>query len=396
MAGLYQSRRFRFEIQVRVQGRWRIEAMIDDQRDGKWFGKTDFDALERNAIGQANALLAGGRVEAVRVIRERARGDGFTTQTQVFEKAAPAEREKPLSVGRVEGTVEPCHSPVELYARPSCRVMGIVLRGFLDKFTITPLELLHHPPYMRKLSDNHAPVLQAAMHQVASLQTAGDAPLKARLARLQELIDAAERRAREALAERKLPVLEGNDLARLDARLQARFGGADARFWLCTVLTRALQGSSSYFGKLFVLLPCLQPTLSNELRGLVDEWAACCADSSQFIMDVLGPRGNLAAALVALADLADGKLAGASPDAAPLSAAFARGDLPLAADSLWERIERELGRGKPLCRDGDRAEWDLTLKLSDKLVPRAPDGRRSGCEAAINRRLDRLREAQVA
>jgi hypothetical protein len=395
MTAFYQSRRFRYEIQGRIAGRWRIEATVEDQRDGKWFGKLDLEELERNAISRANSLLASGRYEAVKVIRERSRGGDVVTATPIFEKVAPADRERPLSIGRVEGAVEPCQELVELYSRRACRVIGVVLRSFLDRLMITPLELLHLPAYMRKLTDTNNALLQAALHHVATMQTAGEAAMKARVSHLQSLIDAAERRAREGLAERKLPVLENHDLARLQARLEARFGNADSRFWVCAVLTRMLQGTNSYLGKALLLLPCLDKPLPNELREFIDEWIAGCADSSQFVMDALGRRDNLAGALMALADLAEGKLEDVSPDAAPLVAALARGDLPLTAETFWERIERELQRGRPLGRDDAKAEWALVLRISDHLVPRVPASRRDVCEAAVARRLDRLREDAV-
>jgi hypothetical protein len=397
MTAFYQSRRLRYEIQIRREGRWRIDSVVEDGRDeqGRFDGR-DFEDLEKNIIGRANSILAVKGNEAVRVMRERLRGDGFSTSKEIYQKEAARDRDTAIGVGRLEDAAPNCANLADLYGRPACRAMNVVLRGFFDKLVITPLELLHMPAYARKLSDNNT-LLQGAIHQVAAAQTgAAETALKARVGRLQALVDAAERRARESQAERKLPVLEGADLNRLALRMEARFGAEQHRFWVNVALARSLQGTSSFFAKVVFLLPCLDRPLPDALRRLVDEWVAGCFESPSLVMDLLGQRENLALALTALADLADGRLANVSSEAAGLVQALGRGALPMTAECIWERVERELRRGRPLCRNDSTQEWATVLRLSDALVPRCPAERRKSVEEALNRRLQRLQEEDAA
>jgi hypothetical protein len=65
----------------------------------------------------------------------------------------------------------------------------------------------------------------------------------------------------------------------------------------------------------------------------------------------------------------------------------------LTAEGLWERVLRELGRGRPLSRSDERQEWGLLLKLSDHLVAHCPAECRTAIEEAVKLRLRRLRDA---
>src|SRR4051794_29001393 len=98
MAEFFNGRRLRYEIYVLAEGRWRIEHVIDDERDQRGrFDRLDFEETEKNALGHAASLLASGKFQAVRVVRERRRPDGFATSSEIFRKEATVEHEAPLS-----------------------------------------------------------------------------------------------------------------------------------------------------------------------------------------------------------------------------------------------------------------------------------------------------------
>ena len=311
MAEFFEARRLRYEIHLMIEGRWRIETVIDDGREhvARRFDKRDFEEKEKQVVEQANALLAGGQVQAVKVMRERMRADGFSTVAEIFSKRATNEpTEAPLTVGTYEGPAPLCETVEALCGRDGYRIVGVLLRSFLDKLQITPIELFHHQPYLRKLNDNYA-LVQGAVHQIARLQVkshGGDQ--KTRAAALLKLVDQVDKRARDAMAERKLPVLEGGDLARLSARIEARLGERELGFYTLVAVTRALQGGPSAFGKLETVLQWLKPDLAEAHRELIDQYAACCLDNPVVVKDLLGHRENLAAALGGLADLARGVL----------------------------------------------------------------------------------------
>src|SRR4051812_18557983 len=119
MAEFFDGRRLRYEIYVLLEGRWRIEQVIDDGRDARGrFDRLDFEETEKNVVGQAMSLLATNKFQAVRVMRERRREDGFATTSEIFRKEATVERDAPLSIGRWDGPVERCATSEDLSRRP--------------------------------------------------------------------------------------------------------------------------------------------------------------------------------------------------------------------------------------------------------------------------------------
>jgi hypothetical protein len=396
MAEFFESRRLRYEIHKLCEKRWQIAEVVGDGREERAgnYRRSDFEELERTVLGQANALLAGGDVQAVRVLRERMREDGFTTTSEIFFREAGGRGEAPITVSRYDGAVAVCRAPVDLYSRDACKAIGILLRGYCDRHYILPLELLHFHPYIRKLNDSFS-LIQGAIHQAATAQakaTAGD--VKERAHALHGLIEAVEGKARDALAEKRLPTIEGGDIGRFLERMMARYEGEQLRFFTMVAVARHFQGAQSFLVKLDFALAGVAGALPAEIARLFDEIAAGCLDSSQLIMDLLGHQPNLATALVALAQLARGQNATAGEGSlAKLRDAIAAGKLPLTADAIWDRILRELARGRPLSRTDDKQEWKLLMKTSDLLLAECPAERADAISEQFKGRLRRFRDA---
>jgi hypothetical protein len=400
MAEFFESRKLRYEIHALLDKRWQIAEIVGDEREqsGGRFGRSNFEEIERAVLGKANALLAGGEVNAVRITRDRVRADGFTTTSEIFFKEATGGKsEPPLTIGRHAGVMPLCADPAELYARPACKVIGSVLRSFLDRQFITALELLHFHPYIRKLNENYS-LLQGAIHQVSASQAkAFGGDLKSRGQTLHGFIEAVESKAREALAEKNLPTLSGTDFAAFVERIAARYSGPQFRYFTVVGLARHFQGAASFLARLDFALDVLPAEKAQDSAALLDAFAADCLDSSQLVVDLLGHQPNLAAALGALADLARG--GGDSPVAdgslAKLRQLIGGGALPLTAETLWDRILRELGRGRSLSRTDEKQEWNLLMKLSDRLLADCPAERKSAIEDAVKERVRRLRDAAL-
>jgi hypothetical protein len=396
MAEFFESRALRYEIHLLVEKRWQITQIAGD---GKALGnnplaRVQFEEFEKSVLAKANALLAAG-VKAVRVMRDRIRSDGFTTTTEIFYKEATnVSSERPATVGRYEGEVPLCTKPEDLASRAACQVIGVVLRSFLDKQFITALELLHLHPYIRKLNDNYS-LVQSAVHQVSTAQAkAAGSDIKDRSTALFGFIEAAEAKAREAMAEKKLPAIE-QDFRKFAERIAARYDGEQRRFYASVGLARHFQGSQSYLARLDFALDHIPDEPLPEMRSLLDELAAGCLDSSQLVMDLLGYQPNLATALTALSNLACGT--GAAKDEGgslkKLRGLIANDMLPAAAESLWDRLLRELVRGRPLSRTDEKQEWGLLMKLSDHLLACCPVEYKRPIDDAIKVRLRRARDA---
>ena len=69
---------------------------------------------------------------------------------------------------------------------------------------------------------------------------------------------------------------------------------------------------------------------------------------------------------------------------------------PVTSGALWERVLREVERGRPLCKNDQRREWATLMKLSDQLVEAAPAEIKDAMRAGFRQRSRRLREAEVA
>jgi hypothetical protein len=398
MPEFFESRKLRYEIQSRCDKRWQIADIVGDGREelpGR-FGRHNFEEVERNVLSRANALLAGGEVEAVRVTRDRVRADGFTTTREIFFKeACGGKSEPPLTVGRHDGAMPLCAEAADLYTRPACKVVGTVLRSFLDRQFITALELLHFHPYIRKLNENYS-LVQGAIHQIGTAQAkaSGEDP-KSRSQKLHGLMDAVEKRARDAMAEKHLPAVKADDFTGFADRVAARYEGAQGRYFTMVALARHFQGAASFLARLDFVLAYLPEARAEDLRELLDSFAADCLESSQLVVDLLGHQPNLASALGTLGDLARGQGGGGGADSslAKLRGLIGEGALPLTTASLWDRILRELNRGRSLSRTDEKQEWNALMKLSDRLLASCPPERKTVVESAIKDRIRRLRDA---
>lgn len=390
-----QARAVQYEIHALVEGRWRIDGIVTAEGAPVAPDPAAFDKLEAEAIERATALLGGtGGIAAVKVVRERRRADGFTTTREIFAREAPpAPKQPPLAIARLRPSAAGtgwCDSVADLYRRDACRLISLLLRGFLDRLSITPLELLHYAPYLRKLEDNWG-LVSAAVSRVAQLQAAAGG-VGARTERIKMLIDEAKARAREAQSVRRLPVYAGDFPAWTDA-IATRIGEGEARFYLHVAVARHLAGVQGYGGRLEFALGGLEQAVSGAVAAELDAYAAGCLESPALVMDLLGHQPSLAAALIALAELAQGRPAvnGAPEIAVRLQRQLCRGALPGCVPVLWERIERELALAKPLSHDGTQ-EWHLLMRLRDELPEAAPAAWRAPIEAALGERVRRARE----
>jgi hypothetical protein len=408
MTEFFESRSLRYEIHKLCDKRWQLAEIVADGRDGHKgrYGRKEFEEAEKNVLGRANALLAGGQVQAVKVLRERQRADGFTTTSEIFFKEAIARAEAPPTVSQYDGPIDVCTAPGDLYGRSACRAIGVMLRTYLDKHFITALELLHFHPYIRKLNDDSYYLVQGSLHQVATAQArAGGGDAKSRTDAMLELLDAVEVKARNAMAEKGMPGIEGGDVKGFVDAIAARYPAEDRRFYTVFGIARHFQGAQSLQARLDFALEQLHGGKfegDEAMRQLCDEIAAGCLDSSQLVMDLLGHKPNLAAALVALADLARGQGGVGGPEEAGgtgtvpmLRDLIARGALPLSVDVLWDRIVRELARGRPLSRRDDKQEWGLLMQTSDRLLADCPADRKDAISAQFKARLRRIRDAAV-
>lgn len=373
-----------YEVQVRREGRWVIEASFFEE-----------DA----ALSCARVQMTSGGVEEVKVLKYRTLA-GLSLETVVFNKTVPVVKDKPMLLGGTAEGAPVCTSADDLYGFDSRVVIGRLLRAFLDKYRITPTELLHSWTYLRKL-DEQGILLGAAIQAVARHHAdLHGLAVPARARELRGFADAVMARARDFQAERKrLPAFDPKDLAGTSRMIDAAVGEAGHDAVFLGLLTIHLADRNALVGKLDLLLDLIDDDSSPRHLALIDGVMADALGSADVVKDLLGAQPNLAMGLCVLADHILGR--DPEPKGEPASPLLARvGDLivhdraPCCRAVLVDRIRQSLNGTQPL----DRRDPKKEALLADHVAARLRDGQGRllggpDAEKALARRLIRHRQA---
>lgn len=372
-----------YEVHVRREGRWRIEASYTD---------------EEGALSSARVQLVGRGAEEVKVLKQRNLA-GLSLETVIFQKKAPEVKQKPLGLGGSAEGAPYCRSLGDLYGFESRVVIGRLLGPFLDKYRITATELLHSWTYARKL-DEQSSLIGAAIHAAARhhAETHG-AAVPARVKELRALVDRAMGRTRDFLAERKrLPAFDLANLAASSREIDYAVGEAEHDFIFLSQLCLHLADRSSLVGKLEALLDLLHDESEPRHFALIDGVMADALGSVEVIKELLGAQNSLAMGLCVLADHLYGR--DPDPQAEPASPLLARvcdlglhGRAPQCRAVLVDRLRRSLNGDQPLDRRDPKAEAHLVELVTTHL--KGADGQLLGGQdtaKALGRRLVRHRQ----
>lgn len=388
------GRAYAYEIYVMVDGRWRLDKRLEGEASSTQHAN---EQMEKSAIAQANALLNMGDFSAVKVLRSRARNDGFQTQSEIFNKTATA-RPKAMVTRPYKGLFPICGTVYDLSRRPAAKGFSATFREFLDKQNATSLELLHSPQHIRKLNDMSS-FLRAGIYALAGAQTQPDLPSQSeRSKKLEALFEKQFQMIRDAMAEKGLPAFENNDFSKLYARLAAREQDIDKlRFLFFFQTTKSTQTMSSYAARLDIAMTDMIDRPTKGLDELLDEISAACLDATTLIQDILGPRANLSDALLALAELSAGKLqmpAKPDPVLEKLNKLLGENRLPFCAETLWDRILANLSSKTLLSKSDPKKEWQMSRNLNHKLLAVAPEALKEQIDHAGRMRMERARNME--
>lgn len=379
------NRKLSFEVFTLKEKRWLIDCVCE---------------TEAQAVGWARKLIAGGKVEAVRIVQQRTMPiTGFTTSKVIFEEQAPVVTEKPIIVREPSGDlVSVCATADDIFGPSSRRMLATILRDYFTKMQITPTELLHGWTHVKKLQDNGS-ILMTAVHRAGSAQAraTGSDP-KDRINRLNALVEEVARRARDFAVERKkLPHYDGTELGPYLERLRTRLPEEQCDYAFRSMLTAWLHDQRSLGGKLESVIALagegLEPAIVAELDGVMAD-ILCFGET---IQDLFGAQASMGAFLIALADLLNGSAeiweTSKNPAFKDIGRRLQAGHLPQCHDVLAERLLREIASDKPLDRTDAQLDQKLTERLAERL--KRADGSFLGGEAtqkAIAAR--RLRQRQ--
>jgi len=355
---LLKNRVIRYEVLTLAEKRWIIDSIVES---------------EQQAIACAEALLKTDKFEAVKVMRERAMMDGFSTVKPIFEQARDNKpKQKEITLSTTPESDAWCETLEDFYGDNSRRAIGQILRAFLDRMAITPTELLHDFGYFKKL-DAAGTLVGAAVYKIASVQAAArGVAVKERSDLLNSFVSKATARIRDAQSARGMPDLGAAGLPGLFAAVARKIpNAADRDFAIKRAVTRALSNVSGFGAKLDKVLTLFVDGLDGPAVALLDGLLADILGSATVIQDLLGRQPNLGGALLTLANLAtgrhDGVIAGSLPALQPLNKLIIERELPACRAVLLERLRRELSGDKPLCRDQGQAQTALFNSVVDRL-----------------------------
>jgi len=344
-------------------------------RDNRWVTESVLDR-EAEAVSLARKQLNAGSVQGARVIFERSMGGDMTAERVVFEEVRAAVDNKPISIAPID-EASWCETADDLYGLPARMTMTRVLRRYLERNTAIASELLYAFRPLSRLQNHDSNVYPAAVDRVATLQAADrdDLDAKTRRDALYAMIDEVGRRARRAEGEKMMRKAGLDDLP--DAFRQAgmaAFDPAEQAFLVRAAIGRDLSSRQSWLAKLDSLLSAVSSDLPPDALAMLDAFIADCMGIGQVVQDILGNRPNLAAALMALIDLVEGKGApsgdGPSETSEVLFQLFSEKRLPSAATVVMDRVYREVAGKSPLSRNEPNREHEFYENLCTRVISR--------------------------
>lgn len=338
-----------FEIQVLQDKRWILAEVVRDKE---------------SAVQFAENLLHKSNHEAVRVVRDFRRNDGLHSETVIHEKTAGPHKVD-LSLTLVSETPV-CTQLADAYGLSSRLVIGRMLRRYLDDCLITPTELLHNARELKRLADKDR-LLMSAIDRVASLQAAecGEDP-GFRRDFLYKGWDQLIARARRAAPEKAPRNATLKDLAAAAGRT-----GEEFDFQCLVLMSAQLLDVRGWLAKLEMVLTWAGEADSAPRMALLDGLIADLLMAAQAIQDFLGFQANLGCALMQMCDLVEGAAEPAkfaSDSFVAINRLFAEGRVPQTLEAVLNRLARELRSVNPLSRNQPDQEYELFVRLLNRLI----------------------------
>ena len=355
---------------------------VQTQREGTWVTQTTCEDKE-TAIETAKRLFGNKACTGVRVMQNVTRPDGSEVATEVHCETRTIKVGETIRSSQIDWAPPPCAAFDEFYGSTSRRLMGRVIRDYCDKMVVTPTELLYNIKEALRLEDRGT-LIPGAIDKVAALQGDGN-PDKTK-ARVQDITKNVEKmisRARKA-DRLSLPKVDKSFAATLAAAKKIETQGEDPAYVAMVALARDLSTVRNWLGKVHRLAKLADADKDNPQALSLLDGVIADALAGSVVQDILGYQNNLGQAIVAMIDLAEGKLIPEKSDAGDaagiINALCGQGKLPAAKQSLLERAHRQLSNGGPLSRLDPTKEKDEYKRLMERLV--RPNGLYSGPETA--------------
>ena len=242
-------------------------------------------STKEEAEAEARAVMAKGRSRAVRVMRS-----AYNPSTQTFNDSETlflGERSKASRDTGPRVQTFPCWRPDDFYDLQGRLAISRALKDALERWFITPLELLHNAEHCLRLNDTET-VLQAAVQRTAIAQTQGtDKPAQQRMRELYDVIAQATAPLYAEDKKRRHPRIEKGDY---NAFLNEIDGSKNWRYNFFLGFADHLQAEKSWGAKIQAGLALLQAS-GDDARVIeaLDAYFAEMAALTKGLAALIGP-----------------------------------------------------------------------------------------------------------
>jgi hypothetical protein len=301
---------------------------------------------EEAARQKAKDLLAQKHIAGVRIIKESHFASDNRRESEIFKEIKQADRSDDFAIQAVD-SAPVCEQITDYYKTAARATMGRLFMKYLEKFELTPLEMLHSHANMKRLMNMEA-LVPSAVDKVASVQAkALKEDSRKRRDVLFSAVDTLAKRVRET-ENKPIPELKNSTLDAVLAQIDGKVADPEERQFLANVaLVRASLNWQGWIGKIGGLLPMARTEKDARALAMIDEMMVDILSARTVIKDVIGVSKHLGDAVLRILDLIAGKCTPTKFAVVELvdmlNSLFAEDKLPKSKAALYERVARDLG-----------------------------------------------------
>ena len=350
------AREITYEVQLSKEGRWNVAELCTTRGDG---------------VKVAEALLAGGKADAVRVLEER---EGRKPKV-IFEKTGAGRAEKPIAITAIEDSPV-CQATSGFYSFEARLTVARLMRHFLDEFGLTALELIYDFGRLRQIY-RHETLYPQALHRLANIQArkTGEKPADRVDFLHRGMTELMDRARDDADIGRFHDILKEKGAPAMVAAVDREFKNDHAVYLKCGATAKLLGEDADWNGKVALLCGEFERGADGEALTVLDDALAEILDGGQAIQSIFGGQPDLGAALRNMTLLSYGActVKGGRNSCLPrLNAVLGRTRLSRSRQIVVGRVERALKGIAPLTKEDPKADRDAFVNLVRMLV--APAG----------------------
>ena len=368
---------------------------IQTQQQGNWVNYTSAEDKE-SAVETAKRLFGNKACTGVRVVQIQPQPGGKNIETEILCETRTVKVNDIIRFSQIDWVPAPCSSLDDYYGSTSRRLMARIFREYCDKMVVTPTELLYSAKEAARIQERGT-LVGDAIAKVAALQTGENAAAaKVRIEEINKAMEQMLSRARKA-DRLNIPGIQDRFSKAMAAARTIETQGEAASYVAMVALARDLSAIRDWLGKVYHLAKLAEADADHPEALAALDGAIADSLAGSVVQDILGPQPHLAAAIIAMLDLAEGKLVTEKSDAGRAGAIINHfcglGNFPQTQQSLIDRAHRQLATGGPLNRADPGKEKDVFFQVRDRLM--RPGGFYCGPDTAeaLTLRYGRMVEA---